>query len=291
MNRLVLTQTVIVRGHDFRGRPTYVIIRPVTKAGLFWRVDGKDVLVTPHLLQKEYRQLTLQYNGHLMPICENLLALRYYGIDSVAIEMHPKHGLPYDGCAKIFLDAVKPFLRAEGKLEPVALPLASCHYSRESDSVKRSVSALGTEESAGLTLRVFIKYPKIGYGGHEFDLSQFEALASMKTLGWPPRRARTLARVAKLFGWPHYDHILWPQDYKGRPEELRLLITGNRALVFLGALAVATPPGKFFVGVVESVCGGHHHDAVVAEEIWYRLVEEPIRIAELREGHPDLVRD
>src|SRR3989338_3066645 len=117
INRYVLDGPVDIVGRSFVGFWAWVHLEPVDKPGWYWRINGKDVPITPALLRLGWHHMCLEYYETRMPICEHLLALQLAGMDGVRIVMMTG-GLPYDGSGLGYWLAVQPYLRQEGQLEP-----------------------------------------------------------------------------------------------------------------------------------------------------------------------------
>lgn len=293
MERLVLKQLVTVTGKSFLGRDATVTLapHPRNERGWWWNV-GTDVQpnlqpltcenITPGLHSLDFvwgshtstpdqamsgvRALAkLPTYKYRVPIVEHVIALRGSGLDSVVITT-PSRRLPYDGCAAIFWDAVKPHLDCAGTVRWVRLP-----PTQTGTDTSRFMLCSPYDQEPGLQIKIYIDY---GDGiqlekTYPWSLEIFEQAVRSITFGYPHRR-RHLARLARVFGWPHYDHVMWRNlaDPKGDAETIAL----HRLLDLMGELAAAQPAGFLFGGTIESHCAGHRHGLLLAHEVartWY----------------------
>ena len=261
--RRLNTPEVTIYGRNFIGIPTWVRLHHSNRPGWFWKA-GDDILpVSTNIASARTRRLTFHHGNHRLSIVEHLLALRFWGLDEIIIEAGP-FGLPFDGCAEIFLNSLKGNTWKKGDcLTPVALP--SLGFAM--NIFRRANTTTRTSDIKDLRLEIFVDYPGIGSVRGSFVLTAeaFEEIARTPTLGWPPG-LRVLAKAASFLGWAHAHRVVWPQEHN--MESLKASIVRHRTLDFLGALALALPAGCIFSGVAASVRGGHGLELSLA-----RLIE------------------
>lgn len=296
MDRLVLTKSVTVIGRSFLGYPARVMFsrHPDCLPGWWLNTKGIEGLASPrHFLTLSPENLVLGKNsidlvahprapafeyahglgvirlgrrfGWRAQIAEHLLALRFSGLDAVVLTV-PEGCIPYDGCAASFWQAVKPHLQTAGALKFLRLPNVVIEDTKR--GAKLSTRPYG--HNPGLTFHAEIDYGD-GLAGQlvmPWSLDAFETVATARTLGWPSSR-QPLAKLARRFGWPHYDHVMWP-SFQPSPEQLALevqTILQHRILDLCGELAAAQPSGCLLGGHADSLCSGHRQGIKVVVEV------------------------
>lgn len=262
MNRYVLRRAVHVHGRDFFGRRASVRLEPTCTRGWVWYTGGRDVPITPDIAKVRKNRIALTWGRGTLNVYEHLGVLRFAGLDNVRI-VSETAWLPYDGSAVLFWEACRPHMVREGALERYCIPSVLVETEATRKGHRQVAFVPGNTEA--LVVSVKIDYP--GLGSHSarymFPGDDIVPILLTPTQGWP-RKRRLFARSARLFGWPHAENIVWPQEH-GERETLEMFAR-HRALDILGALSIVCPAGGIMVGQFESVCGGHKHDIALLQK-------------------------
>lgn len=262
MKKIVLGKEVVVKGRDFFGRRTSVLLRPIKESGWYWQTPSNGIVpITPDLLLTKLRRVVLEYRGEKLEVFEHLGPLRFYGLDNLLVAPE-SNWLPYDGSAGLFWKACRPYMLEVGKLSPFSIdPL-----SFSSGDKRLDYYSANTPQRELLTVSVGIDYPRLGACTIRSTVQHesFRELMCVKTQGWP-RYYRPLAIAAGWCGWPHRHAAVWPQEH---PAEVTLsLFSKHRLLDLLGALSVLCPPGHILSGNVNSYKAGHKEDAAFVRSL------------------------
>jgi UDP-3-O-acyl-N-acetylglucosamine deacetylase len=270
MDRTALTTPVVATGASFLGRDTACVLEPISQRGIHVRMPGGEVVPLGAMafgVNRWGRFLTLRYSDHVLRIPEHLLGLIFAsGLDGVVIAPQDFR-LPYDGCAKLFWDALKVARQPAGSLDWFT-PAAPVTVAAAPDrSIELVPAAAGSRR---LSFEINVGYPELGemtlrgIVGEEQDL---ERLSSARAY-WRTKTHRALARVARRLGWPHGDIGVWPAA-TAPAEKARVLeeLCWHRLLDMLGMFAALMPPGGRIAGAVVTRRVGHEADLALIQRI------------------------
>jgi len=87
-------------------RHSAVTLEKTEKPGWYWRVRGRDVLITHKFVRLGHHCIFLEHEGERLHVVKHLLRLRFVGLDNVRIV--GSGWLPYDGSARMYRQAIEP---------------------------------------------------------------------------------------------------------------------------------------------------------------------------------------
>lgn len=271
-----LDRTTHVIGNDIWGRPACAVLLPHDAPGIWVDIGGDEpILVTADRLKRSVRSLDFVYDAITIPVFEHIGAMRVW-VNGFTIRTD-NWQLPYDGSAKIFLDAMtaNSGVVEEGNLLPFYLPKGGI---TASDGQERYVHAQYKGDETELEISVAVKYPRQlgeaerhrieGKTTWQFSRADFPHIASARSLGYPPL-LKPISALASQLGWPHHNHLAWPHWRMGETALANLVdeVLRHRILDLLGCLASAIPPGYYPVGSITSHRGGHALDLDLAQQL------------------------
>lgn len=276
--RRVLTRPVTITGRNVFGLPAYVALRPIETRGVWWqpREGAKPVLISHTRLESRAFHciaLSLHPRRWSLHIPEHLLGiLCAAGMDGLMVQTG-RTGLPYDGCAKLFWEALEPASREEGELlrytpnEPVEVRVGG-------DSAK-SIQFLPDTQASTLRITVTVDYADVGTHTLSVALDEVDLalLAASRPWGrtWVSELAATICGTRSRFVW--FDR----EDHHAQREQKLTEVAWHRILDLLGALLHAFPSGGMLVGTIESMPRvGHAADVRLVQQL-HRVGVQPVR--------------
>ena len=257
--RLVLREPVHVIGHTLVGLPAEITLRPTRSEG--WWVQCGDVCrpLTGELLGLGHHHLTMQIGELRAHIVEHLLAIRFFGLDSVCIVFDEGARVPYWGSGQHYWDQVRNSCVPDGKLTRCTF---KDQFELPSHNLRKWLRF--TPSDAGL-LRIFVSIdyadPAIGQGVFDFTLTteQLQRIAEARGLG-SPHWIRGMVTYLGRFGWPHAEAFAWRTQTS--PAALREELARHRVWDLLGALAFETPARAMLEGTIHTRIAGHADDVL-----------------------------
>lgn len=277
MNRLTLTQTVELTGRDIFGRKSRIVFSPTLPGtGWVWRVNSKDIPITPDIMVSKPRRVALVHGDHEFNEFEHIGILRAAGLHDVRIYSEKKKTWPpFDGSSFALWQTVMPHVKKDGVLKPYA-PLVERGGLRHGFSHRKNdhrwttfSSNSNAESKKQLELTGVIDFVRFGgvMRGSYTSGDDLRLLTRARTLGWPPILAQTAGWLAHIISyatryvgwdWPHYGSIIWPLS--AHPPALLDETMRHRLLDALAILNFAAPTGSYLVGSFHSKQGSHHTD-------------------------------
>jgi len=203
----------------------------------------------------------LGYGKHRLEIYEHAGALRWTGLDYIAIQS--SKWPPYFGRIAELWNALEPYcVEGEGNI-PWIVPCGQIRStSLEDDSRFIEISP---RLFNGLYLLVKIDMPGIGNITKKLELpGDLTDCFSALTLGWPSCLHRLSLVAKKIIHWPHHEHIVWQREMS--KENLLKEIVLHRTADFLGGLSLASHD-KLVSGDVISQKGNHWLDVSILRDI------------------------
>ncbi|MDB5187900.1 MAG: hypothetical protein JWO50_420 [Candidatus Kaiserbacteria bacterium] len=258
-----------MRGRDVFGRQAQIILEPTDKPGWFWNIDGKDIAITVDLLRYGHHHLFLKSGIHEMHVVEHLFPLRFIGLDSVRIYSNT-HWLPYDGCTKMFWEAIADQLIPDGYLSPAsqrwkgAVQSFTQYGDFSPDPTKKRIVSICTQPGDICGFTIELEYSQWGTHVWSDVLSQRILIDIMRSrpLGQP----NWLRPILRGLHWPHYNGVLWAQSEKN-PGKVLEELARHRLLDFLGGIGIWLLPGTFLDGSISSIRGNHKTDVELLQQI------------------------
>ena len=260
MFRQRLIQPVEISGKNYFGLPSKIIIRPRNKPGWYWDVDGKEVPITPNMLQYRKRRVVIVSpdSKTCINVFEHIGVLRAFGIDGITIKTNSWP--PYDGCARTLLSEIKPFLfTGSQKVEWKTVP----HEFVGKYPNPNRYTKIQPNYQKQLDITVVINYQSLGKYKLRFVISDTdngcvnEDILSIGSQGWP-RNLYYISKIVSFFGWPHHSSIVWPQE--NETDETIKQFAKHRMLDVLGDFSPLFPKGGMLSATITSYCSGHEAD-------------------------------
>lgn len=256
--RRVLNQEVRITGPTFWGWDSTITLQPITsKEGWWWQLpNGQIVAISDKTLGRKRRRLVLQHGRYTLNTPDHLLPLATV-VDGVCIVQHPgvrNSWVPYgDGSGSIFLNAVEPCTVASH-----ASDIRSIMREQGAEVRNAHKRVTFTPHPSRLEITVHIDYKGLGKHSETFVFPEdFPEVMRTPTQGWPPKLYR-VAQLARMFGWPHINSVVWPQRHN--KQETLTMFARHRALDLLGVIAATTPTRTLVTGLYESWYAGHKED-------------------------------
>lgn len=262
MNLFRLEEPVSITGPDYFGRKSNITFSPTLphKRGFFWKYDPvkPSIHISEAFASTFKRRMALTCENAMLNIYEHIGVIRWAGLDGIEIsssQWPPYHGRPLEIYQALFEKSVQ-----------TAHPLRWCTTSKSIQqdypgSMKR-YTALIPSEKPGLEVIIICEYPGLGKKELHYSWSQDLIPAfSAHSQGWP-QWAYYPARIAKFFGWPHAEHIDWPQNH--HEQKTLDLFCMHRLVDLLGDISLFHST-RFFAGTIISHCSGHWADLQLAK--------------------------
>lgn len=265
-----LVHQVHIPGNSLFGFKTHITLTPTSKPG--WFVRTSDGELTPITVSMMRRGLSRNVNARVrrtfvLKIVEHLMAVRLgLGLyDGIIIEW-PRRGIPYDGGAALFAEALRPVsaLDREPGMHTVARKLGPFPTANG----KGHISFAPTELDA-LIIRAQVDYGNHGSAYIEWDDSKdsFEDIESSR--GELKPHLRMLVRTVSLFGFPHGNAFA---DRKRMPtSEWLTSVAKHHVIDVLGTLPFAIGNGKL-AGIYDGKRAGHGDCIRLAQLIAKNLI-------------------
>ncbi len=267
MHPLRLKQSVMIKGRDYFGRPSWIQFIPIEKPGWFWLFDHDLDLdgvipITPDIVSYHFRRLTLEYGKHRLEIYEHIGPLRWLGLDGVII--NSSTWPPYFGRVYEFWEAIKSYCQQDQNREIPWFTISKAIRYQYNDGRRNDYLEIQPFDQPHLNIIIISNYPKFGTEEIRecFPIVCPEFAFKAYTQGWPTWIYH-LSKFFSLLGWPHHDHIYWPQENKSKRIIHQFAI--HRLSDLLGALSLVHPSG-FLAANVISYCAGHEADVALIKE-------------------------
>lgn len=237
--------------------------------------DRKLLPVAPQHLSNSMRQVSLMCPTATLGIIEHIMPLRLFGLGGVLVKPlyngANKLWPPYHGRALEVWEALRPHVYEDGEPEKWYTIKSSARWEYPGGrNGKRAYVVILPNDKPRLEITLTVDYRGVGEWEHTVsfpDDALLEAALTAYTQGWPPRLKRLLRQASRL-GWPHYERIVWPQDYPGNT---LLRFAYHRLADLIGVLNIL-PPDGLLAARVYSVRAGHRADIEVVKRAQSILV-------------------
>jgi UDP-3-O-acyl-N-acetylglucosamine deacetylase len=270
MNRTELSRPVLVSGSSAFGWETACVLEPVGDPGIHVRLPSGDAVPLSQMtlgVNRLLHFLTLRSKRFVLRIPEHLLGLIFnLGLDGVLI-IPRTSGLPYDGGARIFWDAIRPALRPSGTLEWLTVPAPLAVTTSPDRYIKIVPAAPGCRSFA---FDINVGYPELGevtLRGVAGEAGQNELLSAAR----PYLRNRGIeacAALARMLGWPHGEiAVSLTADTEGAKATLLEELCWHRLLDMLGSFMAVSPQGARIAGSIVTRRVGHAADFALMGQI------------------------
>ncbi|MFA6383535.1 MAG: hypothetical protein WCX17_03870 [Parcubacteria group bacterium] len=261
MKRLRLSKPVTVSGEDFFGRKAKITFYPCYNPGWHWMCGNELIPIASDLVVGDRRRITLGYKKHRLEIYEHIGAIRFTGLDYIAIQSSTWP--PYFGRIAEYWEALKPHcVEGDGNI-PWIIPrgqIRSTSYKDDSRFVEISPRLFG-----GLYAFVKVDMSEIG---SEYVICELPGkltdFFSAYTLGWPSWLYYPSTLADKILGWSHHERITWQNN--NAKEELLKKIALHRVGDLLGALSLISHV-DLISGEVISHRGSHKLDVAIVKDM------------------------
>ncbi len=283
MKLLRLSDPVVVTGKSFIGREMALHFEPTEDLGWHWHPRGANRVplvidpTNPTLRGvRKRRRFTLTAHGKKLDVYEHIGALAWTGLTGVVVRLaceEPPYDFmdsfpPYDGRVAGYWNSLKPYLQQSDERASWVY-FNKCFKSGDQKRYVHFMPLSSIDCEPQLQVNITVDFPGIGYHSQQFEIKQsdLEQGFSAHTLGWPPW-LYYISRYLPKGIWSHHQHLNWKQEVSN--EVLLSRIVAHRFADILGTLSLVTK-GVFFSGVIDSYCGGHHHDV----GLLYHLANQP----------------
>lgn len=265
MFRQRLTQPVEVVGRNYFGLASRMLICPTNRPGWYWNVLGKEIPITPNMIEGRKRRVAIKDpdSNTSINVFEHIGVLRALGLDGVVFSSDPWP--PYDGCAQTLWDALSPYTTMGRQ----TIPWSTVPYEFVGMcSNRKRYTRIQPNNQKRLYVTVVVDYPSLGRHELQFEVSDTQeevvdkGFISVGSQGWP-RGLYPLSKTASLLHWPHHKNIVWPQHY--RPDETIRKFAEHRMLDVLGDISLLFPQGGMLSANILSHCSGHEADVEVVK--------------------------
>jgi hypothetical protein len=261
IKRLRLSRQVSIKGFDFFGRKAKITFFPCYNPGWHWMCGNKLVPINSKLVICDRKRIALRYGKHRLQIYEHIGALRFTGLDFIAVQS--SEWSPYFGRVLELWEALKPFcIDTEEKIPWVRLKNKVSASILGRNGNYRSVSLSPMENK--LEMEVIADFRKFGRSTFEFKYPYpLEDVFQAYTLGWPPYLHDISEILSEVKIWKHHNHMVW---LKNDPSSVIRETARHRAVDILGTISLvahdALPSGKLV-----SFRGSHKLDMRVMSKI------------------------
>lgn len=273
MQRLRLMERVAIKGRDFWGRQSMLVIEPLpneTDWRWLWSVrDG--IAITPKIFTVGGflgRRVVLQHSGRAFHEFEHVAFLHALGLRGVRMWLEGSDWPPFMCQTELWMQA--RFIQ-QGPLRPYQPAQES--VSSVQGGLKRKVTYT-PDHSTDLTLRAVVDYGEGRTGSCTFAFSgdpNKEALARMLSAGTlgRPQVLKPIAKAASKLPWwsEQGAKVLWPPWRGSAGHEFYQELAEHKVLD--GALlSFVSPPNSFLAGTVEFYRAGHELDLTLAKSLY-----------------------
>lgn len=281
MNKLFLTDEVIVRGPDYWGRESWIKFshHPGSKPGWWWDTGEALVPIDIRIAETKTRRVILRHGRHTLNIWEHVGALRFTGLDSVVVacESFPSVGIfsgcwtPYDGCSALFWRALQSAV-SESEEKVVWRRVCREGHFIYPGAYHRQTMIRPPVGDEVLRISATTDYPGLGRQTTEVDYpanrNVLDLAMETKSQGWPLwayRPGRWLEKREWLPVRPRPSQMTWPQVVG--TSKARVMFNHHRVLDIFGGLSLvwhdALPSCR-----TESIMSGHLGDIMAIRKLF-----------------------
>jgi UDP-3-O-acyl-N-acetylglucosamine deacetylase len=211
--------------------------------------------------------LYAQSGSGSMHVLEHLMPLRWMGFDQICVS---GSSWPPMYSTKEYWNRIR-FISVKNKndyIESFSITNQAMFTNKNKDRMTsisfKKLEFAGDFES--VSVLVEIDYPNIGFHKENYTLEDFWGIFGVYPQGYPLYRYYG-CKFLKLFGWPHFDKVVWPQNYT--KEKTLELFSKHRALDIFGALALIDHKRLPSNIQVKSFCSGHKYDLEAIKQLHY----------------------
>jgi hypothetical protein len=263
MKRLRLSKPVTVVGKDILGRKAKTTFYPCHNPGWHWMCEGELIPINSKLVVGTRRRITLGYKKYRLEIYEHLGAIRFTGLDYIAVQS--SQWPPYFGRIAEFWESLKPHcVDGDGEVPWTEVDGAHRGVYLPNSGHPRSLQ-ITPDLREKLDIIVEIDIPEIGHKtitcSLPSDLSEF---FNAYTLGWPSWLYYPSTLANKILDWSHHERITWQKNNINC--QLLKKVALHRVADLLGALSLISHV-HLISGEVISYRGSHRLDVAIIRDM------------------------